>query len=143
VYDFSKIVDFLINLIKKNIKFLWDDKCQQTFVILKKTFISNLTLIHFNLERLIIVKTNTFDYVSNDILSQYDDKNVLRLVVYFSKKYNSIECNYEIYDKELMIIVRCFEKWKSKLKRIAFLISVIFDYKNLKYFTSTKQLSRR
>jgi hypothetical protein len=28
VYDFSKIVDYLINLIKKNIKFLWNDKCQ-------------------------------------------------------------------------------------------------------------------
>jgi hypothetical protein len=67
----------------------------------------------------------------------------LRLVVYFSKKYNSIECNYEIYDKELMIIVRCFEEWRSKLKKIAFLINVILDHKNLKYFISTKQLSRR
>jgi hypothetical protein len=68
---------------------------------------------------------------------------VLRLVVYFLKKHNAIECNYEIYDKELIIIVRYFEEWRSKLKKIAFFISVIFDYKNLKYFTSTKQLSRR
>jgi hypothetical protein len=142
VYDFSKLVDFSINLIKKNIKFLWNDKYQQTFVILKKTFISDLTLIHFNSERLIIVKTNAFDYIFDDILSQYDDKNVLRLVVYFSKKHNSIECNYEIYDKEFMIIVRCFEEWRSKLKKIAFLISVIFDHKNLKYFILMKQLNR-
>jgi hypothetical protein len=143
VYNFSKIIDLLINLIKKKMKFLWNNKCQQTFVTLKKTFISDLTLIHFNLERLIIVETNAFDFISDDILSQYNDENVLRLVVYFSKKHNSIECNYEIYNKELMTIVRFFEEWKSKLKKIAFLINVIFDYKNLKYFTSTKQLNRR
>jgi hypothetical protein len=67
-------------------------------------------LRHFDLDRSIIVEIDVFDYVSNDILSQYDDEEVLHFVVYFSKKHNSIECNYEIYDKELMTIVRCFEK---------------------------------
>jgi hypothetical protein len=42
-----------------------------------------------------------------------------------------------------MTIVRCFEKWRLKLERSAFFISVIFDHKNLKYFVFIKQLSRR
>jgi hypothetical protein len=30
--------------------------------------------------------------------------------VFFSKKNNSIEYNYEIHDKELLVIIRCLEE---------------------------------
>jgi hypothetical protein len=100
-------------------------------------------LRHFDLDRFIIVEIDVFDYVSSDILSQYDDEEIFHFVFYFSKKHNSIECNYEIYDKKLTTIVRYFEKWRLELKKSAFFISVIFDHKNLKYFVFIKQLSRR
>jgi hypothetical protein len=138
VYKFSDIADSLINLIKKKTKFLWTDKCQIAFEILKKTFIFDMILRHFDLDRSIIIEIDVFDYVSNDILSQYDDEEVLHFVIYFLKKHNSTECNYEIYDKKLMTIIRCFEKWQSELERFVFSISVIFDYKNLKYFAFIK-----
>jgi hypothetical protein len=57
-----------------------------------------------------MIEINALNYVFEDIFSQYDEKNVLHSVAYFSKKHNSIECNYEIYDKKLMIIVCAFEK---------------------------------
>ena len=99
--------------------------------------------MHYDPDRKIIVETDTSDFVSEGILSQYDNEGVLRPVAYFSKKHNSAECNYEIYDKELMTIVRAFEEWRLELEGSAFSISVILDHKNLEYFTSTKQLSRR
>ena len=52
------------------------------------------------------------------------------------------ECNYEIYDKELMAIVRAFEEWRSELERSSEPINVISDHKNLNYFMSFKWLSR-
>ncbi|KAI1005427.1 hypothetical protein K3495_g2791 [Podosphaera aphanis] len=60
-----------------------------------------------------------------------------------SKKYDPAECNYEIYDKELLAIVRCFESWRSELQGIEYPISVITDHSNLTYFMTTKQLTRR
>ncbi len=57
-----------------------------------------------------MVEIDASNYVFEDILSQYDENEILYSVAYFSKKHNSVECNYEIYDKELMIIVRAFEK---------------------------------
>ena len=48
--------------------------------------------------------------MSGGILSQYNARGVLYPVAFFSKKYNPAECNYEIYDKELMAIVRAFEE---------------------------------
>jgi hypothetical protein len=67
-------------------------------------------LAHFDLDRDNIVEMDASDYVSASMLSQYDDDNVLHPVAYFSKKYSPVECNYKIYDKELMAIVRAFEE---------------------------------
>ena len=52
-------------------------------------------------------------------------------------------CNYEIYDKELMAIIRCFEEWCPEIKSSPHPIRVLSDHKNLEYFMSTKLLSRR
>jgi hypothetical protein len=57
------------------------------------------------------VETNASDYVSARILSQYDDEGILHPVAFFSKKHSPAECNYEIYDQELMAIIRAFEEW--------------------------------
>ena len=55
------------------------------------------------------------------------------------------ECNYEIYDKELLAIVKAFELWRPELEGRASdeKIKVITDYRNLEYYMSTKQLNRR
>ena len=66
--------------------------------------------MYFDAEKEIIVETNALDYVSTGIISWYDDNGVLHPVAYFSKKPLPIECNYEIYDKELIAIIRCFEE---------------------------------
>ncbi len=57
-----------------------------------------------------MIEINALNYVFEDILSQYDENEILHSVVYFLKKHNSVECNYEIYNKKLMIIVCAFEK---------------------------------
>ncbi len=73
-----------------------------------------------------------------DILSQYDENETLHSVTYFLKKHNSVKCNYEIYDKKLMIIVYAFEKWWLKLEDFIYSVEMIMNHKNLKYFMLTK-----
>ncbi|KAH0604937.1 uncharacterized protein H6S33_004919 [Morchella sextelata] len=51
------------------------------------------------------------DYVSASVLSQSNDNGILQPVAYFSKKHSPAKCNYEIYDKELLVIIRSFEDW--------------------------------
>ena len=79
--------------------------------------------------------------MSEGILSQYDKNGVLHPIAYFFKKHNSVECNYEIYDKELIAIICMFKEWRSELKGFTYSIDVITDHKNLEYFMFTKQLS--
>ena len=56
-----------------------------------------------------IVKANSSNYVTGGILSQYNKDRVLYPIVYFSKRLNPAEYNYEIYDKELLAIIRYFK----------------------------------
>ena len=97
--------------------------------------------MRFDPDKEILVKTDASDFVSAGVLSQRDDSGVLRPVAYFSKKHATAECNYEIYDKELLTIIRCFKEWRPELKGSPFLIAVLTNHKNLEYFMLTKKLT--
>ena len=143
IYGYSKLASSLTHLIKKDVLFEWITECQSAFDALKKAFTSDVILRHYNSDLKIIVETDASDYVSGGILSQYDKNGVLHPIAYFFKKHNSAECNYEIYNKELMVIVCTFEEWCSELEGFTYSINVITDHKNLEYFMFTKQLSHR
>lgn len=53
------------------------------------------------------------------------------------------ECNYEIFDKELLAIVNAFETWTAELGSIEASALVLCDHKNLEHFTTKKKLNRR
>ena len=63
-------------------------------------------------------------------------------MAFFSKKHAPAECNYPIYDKELLAIIRCLKEWEAKLKS-AGQFTVLTDYKNLEYFSTVRKLSER
>jgi len=127
----------------KYVPFVWGPEQQAAFDLLKKAFTSAPILCHFDYDQEIIVETDASNYVSAGILSQYDDDGVLHPVAFYSKKHSPAECNYEIYDKELMAIVRAFEEWRPHLEGSRHPIQVLSDHKDLEYFMSTKLLNRR
>ena len=141
IYDYSRIVILLTHLIRKDVLFVWIQKCQIAFNILKKVFTFKIILHHYNSDHKIVIEIDALNYVFEDILSQYDENEVLYSVAYFFKKHNSIDCNYEIYDKELIIIVCTFKEWCSELENFIFSVEMITNHKNIKYFMSIKQLS--
>jgi hypothetical protein len=140
IKNFAKIVKSLIKLIRKNVFFTWNEICKHAFELLKRTVIEASILTHFDSKKQIYIKSDSSDFVFAEVLSQMKENDELHSVTFFSKNLVSIECNYEIYDKELLTIVRCFEQWKSKLLFIELdvLIKVLSDHKNLKYFMSIK-----
>ncbi len=145
IRNFAKIVKSLIKLTRKNVFFTWNETCKQAFDLLKRTVIEASILTHFDLKKQIYIKSDSFDFVFAEILSQMRENDEFHSMTFFSKNFASIECNYEIYDKELLTIVRCFEQWRSKLlfTESDVFVKMLIDHKNLKYFMFTKQLNRR
>jgi hypothetical protein len=108
IKNFFIVVKSLIKLIKKNHLFSWSKDCQTTFDKLKKRVIETFVLSYFSSELKTFLESDSFDYVSIEILSQKWNDDLIKSVTYFSKTLFSVECNYEIYDKELLTIIRCF-----------------------------------
>ncbi len=142
IKNFAKIVKSLIKLIRKNVIFNWNETCKIAFELLKKTVIEASILAHFDFKKQIYIKNDSFDFVSAIQMKKNDE---LHSMTFFSKNLASTECNYEIYDKELLIIIRCFEQWRLELlfTKSNVFVKMLIDHKNLKYFMFIKQLNRR
>ena len=85
---------------------------------------------------------NFLNYVNNQVFSEYDDEDILHSVIFYSKNMIFAECNYEIYDKELLIIICCLKHWCLELKCMNISIKIFIDHLNLKYFMIIKELTR-
>jgi hypothetical protein len=66
-----------------------------------------------------VMKTDFSDWCIDETLLQLMN-NVWRLCAYYSKKNASAECNYEIYDKEMLIIIQCLKEWDAELRSVKF-----------------------
>ena len=100
---------------------------------MKTAFVSKSTLISFNPDCETILEANSSEYITGDVLFQFDNKSVLKPCVYFLKKNSSVKCNYKIYNKKLLTIIYCLQEWDAELHSVKKFI-VITNYKNLKYF---------
>ncbi len=100
-------------------------------------------LRHFDFKWQAILKINALNYVKDEILFQYNDEKVLHSMIFYSKSMILAEINYHIYDKKLLVIIRCFEHWWLKLKCTELLIQIFIDHQALKIFMKNKQLSQR
>ena len=143
IKDFSKIVRPMMKLTQKDTLFEWSPACQSSFDSLKEKITSAPVLRHYDRSRKAVLETDSSDYVNGGVLSQEDDEGDLHPVAFYSKNMLPAECNYEIYDKELLAIIRCFEHWRPELESTDIPIEVVTDHKGLEYFMSTKELSRR
>ena len=98
---------------------------------------------HFDIIKEAILETDSSDYVNSRVLSQYNDEGLLYPVAYYSKNLNPAKCNYQIYDKELLTIIRCLEHWRPELECTNIPIRIFTDHKGLMYFAEGRDLSRR
>ena len=109
IQDFANTAAPLTRL-TRDVTWRWTQEEQEAFNKLKAVFISEPILAHFHPDRETVVETDSSGYAVGGVLSQYDEKGVLRPCAYFSRKNNPHECNYEIYDKEMLAIIRCLEE---------------------------------
>lgn len=143
VKGFSRIAKPLHALTKKDVPFKWSDDCKRAFRKLQDRITNAPVLKHFDPKATTYVEADSSDFVNGGVLSQIDEHGEMRPVAFFSKTMNPAECNYDIYDKELLAIIRCLEEWRPELESCEHPIKILTDHKSLEYFYTTKKLSRR
>jgi hypothetical protein len=73
------------------------------------------------------------------VLSQMIDGK-WRPITFMSKSFNEAERNYEIYDKEMLAMVKALEEWQQFLIRAEEEFEVWTDHLNLIYFRNRRSL---
>ena len=133
IKSFNKLTLFLTSMLKKSTKLHKRDvkrkrtlsrnrnrkrlsndfltsEAYEIFKHLKETFLKAFILQHFDSTKSIRVKIDVSNKTIDEIFCQSNDKNHWHFVIYFFKKMISIECNYEIHDKKLLIIIFAFKQ---------------------------------
>lgn len=144
IRDFSYKAKPLTQLTHKNQKWAWGEKEQQAFEDLKKAFTSAPILRIPDQDSPFRIESDASDFATGSVLSQLDPKDGLyHPVAYYSKSMTEAERNYEIYDKELLAIIRSLEEWRHYLEGHPNVFEVWTDHANLTYFKTAQKLTRR
>ena len=71
-------------------------------------------------------------------MTQTDVNGDRHPVAFLSKTFSEAERNYEIYDRELLGIIRALEEWRHYIQGSRHTTIVYTDHQNLIYFKSVK-----
>jgi len=133
----------LFQLLKKQTSFKWEKEQQRAFEEAKSKLTTAPLLVQHDPEKETTIETDASDYAIGARMTQPGPNGKPRPVAFYSRKLIQAELNYDIHDKELLAIVTAFRVWRPYLEGAKHTIIVKTDHKNLTYFTTTKELTRR
>ena len=133
----------LNELLEKDRKFKWTTKCQQAFDNLKTRFTSEPVLIMPDQTKPFQIECDASKYASGAVLTQLDSNGDRHPCAFISKTFSPAERNYEIYDRELLAIIRALEEWRHYIQGSPHTTIVFSDHKNLTYFQDARKLNQR
>ncbi len=113
------------------------------FYKLCNIFIQTFILMHFNLKLRAQIKIKVLIIKLISIYLQLQMNAQWHSVIFWSRKLNLIKTHYEIYNQELLTIVKAFKHWQHYLKNSCYLIEILMNHNNLQEFMDVKSLNRR
>jgi len=96
-------------MVKKDQKWDWTERQEKVFRKLKEQFTKEPVLAAPDLDKKIRMEVNASDYATEGVLSMKCKDGLWRLVAFLSKSLNEMERNYEIHNKEMLVIIRGLE----------------------------------
>ncbi|KAL4026110.1 hypothetical protein IC575_014534 [Cucumis melo] len=136
IEDFSRLALPLTALTRKNVKFEWSDKCEQSFQKLKKRLVTAPILALPVTGKDYVIYCDASRLGLGCVLMQ--DGNV---IAYASRQLKEHECNYPTHDLELAAVVLALKIWRHYLFGEKF--HIFTDHKSLKYIFDQKELNLR
>ena len=153
IAKYSKIASPLMAMLRgskngrKTGPYIMSPEAKEAFRRLREAFATAPVLRHFDLKKLIHIETDTSGFALVGIISQQDDPTSTRShwhpVAFWSRKMTPAERNYDTHNYKLLAIVATFKQWRHNLEGSQYPIEVLVEHANLRYFITTKELSRR
>lgn len=136
VKDFAKIATPLTKLTRKNEKFEWTDKCEESFQELKKRLVTAPVLVLPDERGNFVIYSDASHKGLGCVLMQHD-----KVIAYASRQLKIHERKYPTHDLELAAIVFALKIWRHYLYGEK--CEIYTDHKSLKYIFTQKELNMR
>ncbi|KAK1665749.1 hypothetical protein QYE76_053908 [Lolium multiflorum] len=136
VEGFSSIARPLTQLLKKDKKFEWTDKCEASFQELKKRLVTAPILTMPDITKDFDVYCDASKLGLGSVLMQEG-----KVIAYLSRQLRPHEMNYPTHDLELAAVVHALKTWRHYL--VGNRCEIYTDHKSLKYIFTQRELNMR
>ncbi|XP_071685280.1 uncharacterized protein [Lolium perenne] len=136
VEGFSSIARPLTQLLKKDKKFEWTDKCEASFQELKKRLVTAPVLTMPDITKDFDVYCDASKLGLGSVLMQEG-----KVIAYLSRQLRPHEMNYPTHDLELAAVVHALKTWRHYL--VGNRCEIYTDHKSLKYIFTQRELNMR
>ncbi|CRG88523.1 Retrotransposable element Tf2 155 kDa protein type 3 [Talaromyces islandicus] len=123
-------------------EFYMTPEARESFLNLKQAFQCEPVLRHYNPALPICIETDASGGALGAVITQLFEDTQWHPIAYWSRKLQGPEVRYEVHDSELLAIIEAFRHWRQYLEGSRHTIRVLTDHSNLRYFATTKELSR-
>jgi hypothetical protein len=134
IKGFSSIAKPMIELLKKDNKFVWTPKCEESFQIIKKKLTSAPVLTLPDIHQNFVIFCDASRQGLGCVLMQNE-----KVITYASRLLKPHEQNYPTHDLELAAIVHALKVWRHYL--IGNKCHIFTDHKSLKFIFTQPDLN--
>jgi hypothetical protein len=143
IRGFATVACPLNELTGKDAPWAWDTRQQQVFATLKHRVTSEPILAQPVLNDQFDLEVDTSGFTVGVVLLQKKEDGKRHPVGYYSATLNEAEHNYDIYNLELLAIVKALCNWRPLLVGSPHDIRIFSDHMNLQYWHDPQKISRR
>jgi hypothetical protein len=148
IKDYSKIAKPLLLLTHNTTPWHWDDEQKKAFEQLRDLMCQQPVLKQPDFTKPFAVFTDASAYGVGAILSQEGGPNAQNRtkhhpVTYYSATFTETEQNYDVYDRELLAIMKAITHWRPYLIWMKEPFKIFTDHVNLLHWKSPRKLNRR
>ena len=140
---FSGIAEPLTNLLKKSIKFKWNDNCQDAFDRLKAILKSTQVLLAPDFDKCFKLAVDASDVGIGAVILQEDNNGIIHPVCDFSKKFNKHQKNYSTIEKECLALILAMQQFEVYYTSLTSPIVVFSDHNPLSFLHKLKNKNQR
>src|SRR6266404_2589540 len=140
--EIQKFLDFT----KKAVVWNWGERQHKAFKELKSCMCSRPVLIQPNFEKPFFLQTDASAYGVGAILLQEGEhhtvssqKPKLHPIAYYSATFTPTERNYNIYERELLAIMKALTHWRHYLGWTKTPFTILTDHANLQYWKAPQK----
>ena len=150
IQNYSSIARPLLDLTQKTTPWHWEERQQDAFETLRNQMCNKPVLRQPNSTKKFTVHTDASAYGVGAILLQEGEPNTsnpskpcLHPIAYYSATFTPTERNYDIYERELLAIIKAITHWRPYLIWTQDPFTIVTDHANLLYWKSPRKLNRQ